>query len=119
MSAWLKKFLLGCVPIGAAWMVVSIHTGRNEFVAAVGLCALAGAILWFGRSWIRQTLITRLLALLIWVLISFVLVARALRLAVELSAPLFILAVGGFVYLCYDLMFRQPQLGKARHESRG
>ena len=117
MSAWLKKFSLGCIPIAAAWIVLSIHTHRDEWAAKVGLYALAGAILWFGRTWIRQTLITRLLALFVWVLISLVLLAGALLLAVELSAPLFILAAGGFAYLCYDLMFRQPQLGRARQES--
>jgi hypothetical protein len=118
MTAWLKKFAKGCVPIAAALLVLSIPKRRAGVVEIIGLFALPAAILWFGRTWIRQTLIARLLALFVWVLVGFVLAIGALQLAIELSAPLFILAAAGFVYLCYDLMFRQPQLGKVRRESR-
>ncbi|HEX3323116.1 MAG TPA: hypothetical protein VHR84_20605 [Terriglobales bacterium] len=120
----ISRLTFGIIPICLVLLLIvaagEIGANTATFVAVFTVCAV---VLWFGRGWIGQTLVTKWTGIVFAVGVASLLLLYALGVAVPLllvgfrvaewiSVPFMLLLFVAGPYLLYDLFFRQPHRGR-------
>jgi membrane protease YdiL (CAAX protease family) len=132
-GSFLGRFAFGIVPICLVLLLIvaAAEIGANT-ATFVAVFVGSTLVLWFGRGWICQTLVTKWTGIIVAVCVVPLLLLYALGVAIPLlsvgfrvaewiSVPFIVLLVVAGPYILYDLFFRQPYQGRfarAREDRR-
>jgi hypothetical protein len=111
---WYVRLLKPAIPIAVVLLLMFAlgsdpDAGPFTTVVVFALCA---AILWLGWSWVRRSVVTKWIGLLLTVLLTLVLGLVVLGLTLQLGLLLLLLLLLTIPFLVYDLFFRQPHKGR-------
>jgi hypothetical protein len=112
-----ERSIKGAVPIIVVFFLLTLGVKAAVSVATyVVISVICCAILWFGRNWLRGTLVTKWIGFLLAIYASLVPGLLALGFALRISIVFIVVLFLALPFFIYDLLFRQPGKGRIASE---